>query len=86
MKSVLVAIIVFAGSLAQAVNHQVSVGSGGLVFNPNTVTAAVGDTIEFVVDGVCFRNSPYTYYFMSGKLIFRLIALLKLLSNLLAVT
>jgi hypothetical protein len=86
MKSVLVAIVVFAGSLAQAANHIVNVGSGGFVYSPNTVMAAVGDTVEFVVDGVCSRNSPYTYYFISGKLIFRLIVLLKLLSDLLAVT
>lgn len=86
MKSVIVAIIVFAGSLAQAANHRVTVGSGGFVFSPNTVSAGAGDTIEFVVTGVCSRNSPYTYYFISGKLILRLIVLLKLLSDLLAVT
>lgn len=86
MKSVIVAIVVFTGSLAQAVNHMVTVGSGGLIYSPNTVSAAVGDTIEFVVTGVCSRNSPYSYYFISGKLIFRLIVLLRLLSDLLAVT
>jgi len=35
----------------------VTVGAGGFVFNPNTVTAAVGDTIEFIFTGVV-PNTP----------------------------
>lgn len=27
--------------------HKVDVGNGGLIFNPNSVTAAVGDMVEF---------------------------------------
>ncbi|KAJ7243790.1 hypothetical protein C8J57DRAFT_1525538 [Mycena rebaudengoi] len=35
---------------ALAVNHAVSIGFGGaLVFNPNQVTAAIGDTVTFTV-------------------------------------
>lgn len=57
MKSFVAAIVVFASCLqAQAANHQVTVGTGGLIYNPDTVTADVGDTIEFIVNGVTF---PY---------------------------
>ena len=30
----------------------VTVGAGGFVFNPSTIMAAVGDTVEFVFTGV----------------------------------
>jgi len=43
--------------LANAANFQVNVGQGGLVYNPNTVTANVGDTVTFVFDGVLLLNS-----------------------------
>ncbi|KAH7024626.1 Cupredoxin [Microdochium trichocladiopsis] len=33
--------------LAAAAKHRIDVGKGGLKFEPNTTTAAVGDTIEF---------------------------------------
>jgi plastocyanin len=58
MKFSVAAIVVFAGTLAQAVNHRVTVGTGGLVFNPSSVTADVGDTIEFVVQGVYPHSHP----------------------------
>lgn len=34
-------------STANAVVHQVAVGETGLAYNPNTTTAAVGDTVVF---------------------------------------
>jgi plastocyanin len=42
-------------SAAYAATHQIQVGTGGLrVFQPPTVTANVGDTVQFVfVAGVC---------------------------------
>jgi plastocyanin len=51
MKSV-VTIIAFYVSFAYAMNFQVTVGAEGLVYNPNTVVANPGDTIEFLVTGV----------------------------------
>lgn len=36
----------FLGTAAAA-KHRIDVGKGGLVFSPNTTTAAVGDTLEF---------------------------------------
>jgi len=35
-------------SLASAETHNVTVGSGGLVFNPSSINATVGDTVSFV--------------------------------------
>jgi plastocyanin len=53
MKFIVAAILVFAGVLSvEATNFQVTVGTGGLKYNPSTVNAAVGDTVEFIVDGV----------------------------------
>ena len=52
MKSIIATVLCFYVSLVYAANHEVTVGTGGLIYNPNTVTAAVGDTIEFVVNGV----------------------------------
>jgi len=43
--------ILFAG-LASAATFQVKVGQGGNVFEPSTVTAQVGDTVEFHFSGV----------------------------------
>jgi plastocyanin len=40
-------VILAAAALAEAANQVVVVGKGGIVFVPNTVTAAVGDTVEF---------------------------------------
>lgn len=43
-------------TLVAAENFMVTVGSGGLVYNPDTVTANAGDTVEFVVTGVCTQD------------------------------
>ena len=48
MKSALVAALAFGASVAQAANHIVMVGQGGLTFTPNEITAAPNDTVEFV--------------------------------------
>jgi plastocyanin len=40
------------GSLASAATQKVAVGSGGLKYAPSSLTAAVGDTIEFDFSGV----------------------------------
>lgn len=48
MKSAFATIVVLGASMAQAANHIVTLGAGGeLVFTPNTLTAAVADTISF---------------------------------------
>jgi len=52
MKSIVAGIALFAATLAVAENFMVTVGSGGLVYNPNTVIAKADDTVEFIVDGV----------------------------------
>jgi len=39
---------ILAATSASAADTQVQVGNGGLTFTPNTVTAAVGDTVTFV--------------------------------------
>jgi len=44
--------LVLSLAAVKAENHQVTVGQGGFVFTPNTVTAQTGDTIEFVFSGV----------------------------------
>ena len=46
MKLQLVPFLSVLGS-ASAVVHTVTVGSGGLVYSPASITAAVGDTVEF---------------------------------------
>lgn len=51
------AILFLYPSAAWGANHMVTVGAGGFVFNPDTVTAAVGDTIEFIFTGVV-PNAP----------------------------
>ena len=51
MKSVAAILILYA-STAWGSNHMVTVGAGGIVFNPSTITAPVGDTVEFVFTGV----------------------------------
>jgi hypothetical protein len=43
----LIVILFLLGTSAQALNHVVAVGNGGVTFTPNSVTAAVGDSIEF---------------------------------------
>ena len=52
MNSVVATLLVFGVTLAQGINHKVTVGTGGFVYNPNTVQAAAGDTVEFIVNGV----------------------------------
>jgi len=66
MKTLFAALLVFGITLAQAINHQVTVGTGGFVYNPNTIQAAAGDTIEFIVNGMhsiteAPFSSPCTY-------------------------
>jgi len=56
MNPILIAL--FATS-AFAANHVVTVGQGGIVFNPNSITAPVGDTIEWVFTGVTFAMEFY---------------------------
>lgn len=51
MKSV-AAILTLYASTVWGANHMVTVGAGGFVFNPTSITAAVGDTVEFVFTGV----------------------------------
>jgi plastocyanin len=51
MKSLIGSILVLA-SIANAANFQVNVGASGLTYQPNTVMANVGDTVEFIVSGV----------------------------------
>jgi plastocyanin len=46
MKSIL-SLVFLGASVAQAANHVVTVGVGGVVYTPDSVTAAVGDTVEF---------------------------------------
>jgi plastocyanin len=52
MKPIIAAIVVLGAILARAENHMVTLGVGGFVYNPNTITAVAGDTVEFVVTGV----------------------------------
>ena len=57
MKAVLASIVVLGASLAQAANIVVTVApSAKLVFDPSSVVAAVGDTVEFV-----FKGGVYSY-------------------------
>jgi len=49
--SSLTIMVATAATAVEAVNHQVTVGLTGLTFSPNSVTAAAGDTIEFIVSG-----------------------------------
>jgi plastocyanin len=58
MKTVLSSIILCA-SMAHAANHVITLGAGGkLAFSPNDVTAAVGDTLEFLFEGgVCLPSN-----------------------------
>jgi plastocyanin len=58
------AIMAAAVATVEAVNHQVTVGLTGLNFSPNSVTAAVGDTIEFVVSGVRSPSRPFPGSFL----------------------
>ena len=53
MRFFIATILAFGVGFAQATNFQVSVGSGGFVYTPNTVQAKAGDTVEFIVTGVC---------------------------------
>ena len=80
MYSVVATLLVFGVTLVQAINHRVTVGTGGFVYNPNTVQAAAGDTVEFIVNGVRFIS----LFLEEGELIFRFryIVSLKLLSRL----
>ena len=56
MKSIFVGIVVLGAALARADNYMVTVGSGGFVFNPNSVTVDAGDTVEFIVTGGLFAT------------------------------
>ena len=51
MAGLLVSILLLI-TLAHANNFQVNVGQGALVYSPNTVSANIGDTVEFIFDGV----------------------------------
>lgn len=57
------ATIAMAAVVVEAANHQVMVGLTGLNFSPNSVTAAVGDTIEFIVSGVRSLLSLFKHLF-----------------------
>lgn len=52
-------------SVVHAATHQIQVGTNGLrIFEPATITAAVGDTVQFVfVAGVCksLTSVPHLY-------------------------
>ena len=52
MKFGFATLAIIAAATVEAANHQVMVGLTGLTFSPNSVTAAMGDTIEFIVSGV----------------------------------
>jgi len=58
MKSAFAAILFLGASMAQAKEHIVTLGEGGqLVFKPNTLTAAINDTISFqFLGGVNLSN------------------------------
>ncbi|KAK6001216.1 hypothetical protein QM012_002547 [Aureobasidium pullulans] len=47
MKSYLLPIVSSLLGSAYAASHSIDVGEGGLVFSPNSTTAAVGDTVTF---------------------------------------
>ena len=51
MKSLVGSVLLLA-SIANAANFQVKVGASGLTYQPDTITANAGDTIEFIVSGV----------------------------------
>ena len=50
MQTVVASLLLLGASLVQAgTNHVINVAPGGkLVYDPNQVTASVGDTLEFV--------------------------------------
>jgi plastocyanin len=54
----IISCIILCSFLARADNFAVNVGVGGLIFTPNTVNANAGDTIEFIVSGVCDSILP----------------------------
>jgi plastocyanin len=41
--------------------HTVAVGSGGLVFSPDTITAAAGDQVQFVFSGLNHTVTQSTF-------------------------
>jgi len=43
--------VIASAATVHATNHQVNVGLTGLTYSPDSVTAAMGDTIEFIVSG-----------------------------------
>jgi plastocyanin len=48
MKSAFASLLVLGASLVQATQYTVTVGANGeLAFNPDTITAAAGDTVAF---------------------------------------
>jgi plastocyanin len=67
MRAIIASIILFFACLVRAENHMVTVGQGGLVYNPTSVNANAGDTIEFVVTGVTFLSSSFPPCFKSAK-------------------
>ena len=63
MKTFVASVLVLGASLVQAgTNHVVTLGQGGqLQFNPNQVTAAIGDTVTFqFLAGVGFSHLTHT--------------------------
>lgn len=44
--------VIASMATVHAENYQVHVGLTGLTYSPDSVTADVGDTIEFIVSGV----------------------------------
>lgn len=58
MKSVIGSLLILGASMAQATNHVVVLGdSGALTFIPDQLTAAVGDTVEFLFAAGVFALS-----------------------------
>ena len=53
----LAALVTLFVSATYADNYQVNVGSTGLAFNPTTVQADAGDTVEFIFHGVAIMNA-----------------------------
>jgi plastocyanin len=44
-------LLALAATGVHAASHRIDVGRGGLTFTPDTVTAAVGDTVDFYFVG-----------------------------------
>lgn len=57
----IIGILLFSASRVLATNHQVKVGVDGFAFTPNSITAAVDDTIEFIFIGVDKLNVEFQF-------------------------